>query len=280
MYFFGNKCDNFPILTDTAMGASVTPGASGAWGSWTQLIAGASNVRGGVWHRTNIHSNYQSGVDRRLLVDLGIRPAGASGSEMTIVPRLVGSKACDAAAYNPSGLQYEGPIQIPAGYDIVCRAMSNQASPVAVRVFTEILADPLYEIPQGSACEVLNVVDANVQGNDVVAFSNSTHVTAGYGTTWTAVGTITHESKWLDAAVTKYGTDGGTQFMAARFGFGSATTPTVVITDGTWGYSTGIMFPKKPFSRIRNRIPAGSTIYAQVVSQSAVTVAVAVWNYY
>ncbi len=278
--FFVNRSTNFNIVTNPQPGTALTPGASGAWGSWTTLIAGASNTRGGEWHRTHVVTNYAASTDRRLFIDLGYRVAGSSGSEITAVPRLVGSKAPDNQVYNSMGLEYEGPIYVPAGYDLVARGMSNQASPTTCYIVSTLYADALYEYPQASMCEAIGFNDTTVQGVDVACFNNGFHVTAGYGSTWTSLGTISRESKWLDASLVKYGTNDGTAYHAMQIAYGDATNKVIVMGDAVWGYAVGEAFQKRKFERYIDRIPAGSTLYARVVSQTDGNVAVIAYNYF
>lgn len=283
--FFASEVNNTPIPTGVAgsgvnWGTSVTPGASGAWGAWTVLIAGAANTRGGRWHRTAI-INY-GGSDKNLLLDYGCRPAGAAGSEATLVPRLVGGKAADNQVYNAPGYEYSGPIDVPVGYDIVCRAMSNQVSPGTVYVATSLEADPVYEVPYACQAEAIGVSDVNVRGTDVVAFSNASHNVAGYGSNsdWVLLGVTTRESKWMDAHVLKHGTDAGSQYMAMQVAAGDATNKAILLSDGIYGAASNIQYFKRRFRRTFNRVPPGTNIYARVVSQATVTVSCAVWNYY
>lgn len=278
--YFGSEVTNYPILTGATNGTEVTPGASGAWGSWTVLIAGASNTRGAVYHRTNITRYFQASVDRRLLVDLGMRPAGASGSEITLVPRLMAGKANSNQAYGPAGTEFEGPVRIPAGYDLVCRAMSNQSSPATCWIMASIYADPLYGQPHASVAEAIGIVDANVQGTTVSAFDNGTHATPGYGTTWTLIGATTRESKFLDAAVTFPGTNDNVMWMTLRLSAGDASNKTVISEGGMWGCSSGEMFSRRRPSRVRNKIPAGINLYAQIASQTTMDACVALYSYF
>lgn len=278
--FFVSRASNFSVPTNPTPGTGVSPGASGTWGSWTTLISGANNLFGAEWHRTHVVTNYASGVDRRLFVDLGYRVAGSSGSEIIAVPRMLGSKVCDNQVYNSMGGEFEGPIYVPAGYDLVARAMSNQASPTTVYVVSTLYANPLYEYPQASMCEAIGYNDSTQQGVDVTCFSNSTHVTAGYGTTWTSLGTISRESKWLDAGLSFPGTGGGTAWFAMQLAYGDASNKVIVMGDGVWGYSTGVLYRKRAFERYIDRIPAGSELFCKVVSQTAGAVAVIAYNYF
>lgn len=278
--FFATEINNYPIKTGALNGVEVTPGASGAWGSWTVLIAGASNTRGAVWHRTNVTRYHGASTDRRLLVDYGMRPAGAAGSEVTLVPRLMAGKANTNQAYTGAGTEFEGPVRAPAGYDIVARAMSNLASPGTCWIMTSIYADPLYPTLQACAAEVIGVADADVQGTIVAAFNNATHVIAGYGSSYTLLGATTRESKFIDAAVTFPGTNDNVMWMALRLFAGDSSNKTMIATDGMWGCSAGEMFSRRRLSFVRNRIPAGTNIYAQIASQTTMDACVSVYSYY
>lgn len=275
--FFASRVSNITDLFGNFVGTEVTPGASASWGSWTQLISGANNTRGARWFRANILRYYAAGVDRNLFVDIGMRPAGAAGSEIVVVPRLSGSKAVDNQVYYSMGIEYGGPIMIPEGYDVVCRGRASQATPATFYIVVDLLADPVFPHPTAMACESLGYDDVNVVGTDVPVWATDT---TGFGTTWTLIGTTTRESKYIDASLAYTGATSSTRWFTARLAAGDATNKTVIATHGCWSWAD-IMIRKKDFSRLYQKIPAGTNIYAQVAcSSSAPSCSMIVYNYF
>lgn len=274
--FFASSVTNLTDLFGNTLGTQVTPGGSATWGSWTSLITGANNTRGASWMRVNIMKFYTAGVDRNLFVDIGMRPAGAAGSEVTLIPRLCGSKAIDNQVYYSMGLEYGGPVMIPAGYDLVCRGMASQASPGTFQIMTELLADPLHPYPRAMACEAIGNDDANVVGVNVPVWASDT---TSFGTTWTQIGTTTRESRYIDASLTYTGATSSTRYFVARLAAGDATNKTIIATNGHWSWGD-VMIRKRDFSRLWQRIPAGTNIYAQVLCSGASSCNMIVYNYF
>ena len=107
-------------------GPTITPG-NNAYGSYTQLIAGASVTDDvyGIW--ININAMAVSGSARDALVKIGVDPAGGS-SYTDFVVDLSGSCAGAANGTGLGGIVYYFPLRVRAGTSIALAASVNNGT--------------------------------------------------------------------------------------------------------------------------------------------------------
>lgn len=121
-----------------AYGTAVTPGTGGAFGSWVQLLSGASVTNDVYGVMVCINSFSTSATTRNVLIDIGVDNAGGT-SYVTKIPYLMGGHA---APYNvgSGGVWYYFPLYIKAGSSIAARAVGNVAT--VGYVYLTVLGQP------------------------------------------------------------------------------------------------------------------------------------------
>ena len=104
-------------------GTALTPGTAPTFGSWTQLMSGATVAQDVFGIMINFNSFSTSATTRNVLVDIGVDNAGGT-SYRTVIPYLI---AGHAAPYTvgSGGQWYYFPLFIKAGSSIAARAMGN-----------------------------------------------------------------------------------------------------------------------------------------------------------
>jgi hypothetical protein len=169
----------------TAWGTQLTP-AENAYGSYGQLIAGASVTDDAHGILININSAASSTFARDCLVTIGIDPAGGS-SYSTFIEHLLGSCAGSyaSAQCGAGGVWYYFPVRVPAGASLAAKASVNASTVgtvnVACSLWRSTRPDAVYV---GSFVQTFGATAASSSGTSVTAG------TTGEGA-WVSVGTVT-----------------------------------------------------------------------------------------
>jgi hypothetical protein len=124
----------------TTPGTSVTPGASDAEGSWTQIASGA-NIAQDVYLLTLwITGGNLTGYQKNHLLDIGIDPAGGTSYTERIANIVCG--ASDAAV--AGGRWYYFPFFIKAGSSVAVRIQGSYSTAGTVRVAAVFYGQPVH----------------------------------------------------------------------------------------------------------------------------------------
>src|SRR5882672_122964 len=133
--------------TNAASGTTITPG-NNAYGSYAQLIAGASVTDDvfGFW--INLNTLAVSGSARDGLLKIGTdRSGGSSFTDTTIIDLLVSCAGANAGN-NSGGIWYFLPFRLPAGTSIGAAVSVNNATIGACSAFVQLRCKPKYAPPR------------------------------------------------------------------------------------------------------------------------------------
>lgn len=207
----------------SAYGTALTPGTAPTFGSWTQLMSGATVAQDVYGILINFNSFATSATTRNVLVDIGIDNAGGTNYR-TVIPYLL---AGHAAPYNigSGGQWYYFPLFIPKGSSIAARAMGNVVT--AGRCMITVFGQP-------KRPESVRV------GSKVFSFGENTASAIGtavtLGTTgdgaWTQVGSPTPMPLWWwQTGYTCVDTTMTAAMIHLDCGAGDATNKKILIQD-------------------------------------------------
>lgn len=157
--------DNWGANPSNSIGTSITPGASNALGSWTQLASAASISQEVVAMDVQIHASSASGLAKNQLLDIGIDPAGGTSYTAIISNFQMGA----APALSAAGCrEHYFPIRIPAGASVAARIRGSNATAGTARIAVRFYGRPSNgpALPSGSYSETLGAVTATSKGTD------------------------------------------------------------------------------------------------------------------
>lgn len=153
-----------------AWGTSVTP-AQNAYGSYAQLLAGASVTDECQEIEIEVNSVGVSAAARDCIVTIGFDRAGGSSYTDTILDLVCGP----AAPHNTNGqgpVMFRFPLRVPAGCSIAAKASVNSATLTAIRVACTLRGRPTHP-------EVIWVGEKVTTFGATTASSNGTAITPG-----------------------------------------------------------------------------------------------------
>ena len=169
----------------STLAIAVTPGASNAEGSWTQ-VASAANIAEDIYYFTLwIKAGSTSGQQKDHLLDIGIDPAGGT-SYTAIISNIV----CGESEVL-SGLQFTFPFFIPAGSSVAVRIQGSNATAGTVSIGMTFFGQPSHP----------ELIRAGQYSETIGTITNSGGVTFTPGSTdvegsWVSLGT-TSRGLWM-----------------------------------------------------------------------------------
>jgi hypothetical protein len=125
---------------DTTPGTTVTPGASNAEGSWTEVAAAASLTSRTYWCEMVVHGGNTSGQAKNHLLDFGIDPAGGT----SYTPFFSNLVCGQSATYANGGRIYRFPCDIPAGASVAVRLQGSNGTAGTVLIVVRLFGKPKY----------------------------------------------------------------------------------------------------------------------------------------
>ena len=171
----------------TNYGATITPGASNAKGSYAQVLAALARDVFGLL--INFNSNGVSAAIRNTLADVGVDPAGGT-SYSVLIPDLLlaGASTYDTGA---NGIWYYFPIWIRAGSTVAVRAQVNNATAGSFRCHMKALGSPRDRqgVRVGTFVRSFGVTAATSSGTAIVSGTTSEGA-------WTQIGSATADPLW------------------------------------------------------------------------------------
>ena len=232
------------------VGAVLTP-AVGSKGAWAEVFASLDNDTYGLM--IQIHNAATSAANRTYAIDIGI---GASGSELVIIPDLIGS--CAATMDARGGHWYYFPFYIPAGTRVAARAQGSVTT--SVRVNVQAMQRPAAPWMHRTCGKVEEIGLSGIVGTSVTASGSNSEGS------WTLIGTTTQDNWWwqfgaqIAVADTTHNT-GMTYFDIAR---GDGTNFQVIVENINFKTSTSEDMGK-PLSLFGCEcfVPSGSSIYVR-----------------
>lgn len=214
-FFTVNNWGSNPSATP---GTSLTPGASGAEGTYAALIAGASVTEDiyGFSLRCSDQSS-TSAVANNAFFDLGLDPAGGTSYTDTIIANLVIGGVGPITAVN--GREFFFPLFIPSGSSIAGRVRRLNGTAGTMRAQIQCygrLSMPEWH-PVGAYTETLGVTeDANV---DATAFTPGN---AADGT-WASLGSLSKPCWWHQLGYQIDNTAVTAEYTYIDLGYGDGT---------------------------------------------------------
>lgn len=232
--------DNLAANPTTTPGTSITPGASDAEGSWTQLIAAGSVTSEIAGFYVVVNNGGTSATSKNHLLDIGIDPAGGT-SYSAIISNLVCGQSPSIGALAPK--PYYFPMRIPSGSSIAARVQGSAATAGSVRVmircFGQLSAPEAHRI--GSFSETIGTITGSLG----VSFTPGN---AADGT-WVSLGTTTLPMWWWQLGMQIDNTAYDSEIAYIDMAFGDATNKHIIgrfQTINSGAEATGI--PVNPFT--------------------------------
>lgn len=234
-----------------AQGTAVTP-AAGSKGSWAQVFASLDFDTFGLL--ICINGNSTSGVSRNTVIDIGV---GGAGSEIVLIPNLIGGNAIGYTTMGGNGLWYYFPVAIPAGTRLAIRAQSSDIT--GTQAYIQAFQKPLNPSMLKAAAYVEAIGMTVPQG---------TAVTAGGASegSWTLLGATTRDCwHWqVGAQVTSADTSHAGNAIHIDIAEGDASNKNVILQDVILMTSTSEQACMLPaMIGCAWPVPAGRNIYAR-----------------
>lgn len=215
------------------MGTSVTPGASNAEGSWTQLLTALSGDMSGFWLR--VSDGASSATQKSHLLDIGIDPAG--GSSYTAIINNIVCGSSGAITTTGGGHRFFFPMRLPGGATVAARIQGVASTAgtvrVGIRAYNAQQSRP-WTFPVAQYSETIGTI------------TNSSGVTFTPGTgapgSWVSLGTTTRDLWWWQVAYQVDNTTITAEYCWVELAFGTAGTKIIIqrrINGGTTGETTG-----------------------------------------
>ena len=180
------KVDNFGANPSATPGTSITPGASNAEGTFTQILAALAQECAGFY--LQFTGGGTSAAAKPQLADIGIDPAGGSSYTSIINNIVMGASAGITAA--SCGHKFFFPMRLPAGATVACRIQGANATAGTVRCSIRAYGQPdmPHRLPVGQYAETIGTI-TNSNG---VSFTPG-NVADG---TWASLGTTARDLWW------------------------------------------------------------------------------------
>lgn len=256
---FNFTYDNWGANPGSTIGTSVTPGASNAEGSWTQVASSANIAQDCYWMYVQVHSGASSAAAKNHLLDIGIDPAGG-----TSYTAFLSNLACGPApALTVAGArEFVFPIFVKAGSSVAVRIQGSNATAGTVRVAVRFYGQPMRPelVPRGSFSQTFGTI-TNSSGQSV------TPGNAADGG-WTDLGAVSSPLWWFQVG---YGIDNATitaEYTYIEVAWGDGTNKVSmfkVMHGGTTGETAGLAAQTQMLAcAAYNPVPAGANIYIRM----------------
>lgn len=245
-------------------GTSVTPGASNAEGSWTQVATGANIAYDVYLVYIAVGGGNSTGAQKNHLLDIGVDPAGGTSYTAIINNIVCGQSQAVTTGWD----EFVFPIRIKSGSTVAVRVQGSNATAGTVRVVADFFGRPTNPemVPCGSYSETIGTISS----------SNGTSITPGNAAegTWTSLGTTTKDLWDWQIGVQVDNATITAQYTSVDLAYGDATNKEIILEDVTYGfYGTAEIkattLRGRSMIRRTRYVPGGSTIYARARCSTA-----------
>lgn len=251
-------------------GINVTPGASNAEGSWTQIAAGSDLSRDCYWIVLSIWAGSQSATNNGTLLDIGIDPAGGTSYTAIVSNMVVGAQPAGLTNPRPYFLL---PLFIKAGSSVAVRLQYSSATPPTCKVIGKFYGDPSNPtmMPVGQFSETIGTITN----------SSGPTVTPGNGTwgSYANLGTTTRDLWWWQLCVQNSSAAVTVLQTWFELSYGDASNKTPFMKKQVSGNTSEIVFHdidcNQLFPECYQAVPGGSNIYCRAWCSSSPN---ASWN--
>lgn len=211
--------DNWGANPSATIGTSVTPGASNALGSWTQIASAANIANDVAGFYMQVHTGATSGAIKDQLFDIGVDPAGGTSYTAVISNLYVGESPALSAA---GAREFYFPLAIKAGSSVACRVRGSNATAGTVRVAARFYGRRSGVLaPVGCFTETLGADTTNSRG------TSFTPGNAADGS-WVDLGATTSAMWWWQLG---YGVSNATvtaEYTYIEIAFGDASSKATI----------------------------------------------------
>jgi hypothetical protein len=251
------KFSNYTTPSATP-GTSVTPGASNAEGSWTQLASGANMAYDSQLMFIAVGGGNTSGAQKDHLLDIGVDPAGGTSYTAVISNIVCGQTQAVSTGFD----EFVFPLLVRAGSSVAARVQGNNSTAGTVRVVATFYGRPTRPdmVPIGQWSETIGTI----------ASSAGTTVAPGNAAegSWVSLGTTTKPLWHWQMGIQLSNATITAQYATYDLAYGDATNKEFIIEDqhigvyGTAEIKASILRGRSLVEGYRY-VPAGSTIYAR-----------------
>jgi len=253
---YGFTYDNWGSNPSATIGTAVTPGATNAEGSWTQIASGANIAQDCYWLQLQVSGGATSTAAKNQLLDIGVDPAGGTSYVAVVSNLQIGASPLLTAA----GLrEHLFPYFIKSGSAVAVRIQGSNGTAGTVRVAARFFGQPSRPecVPVGMVSETLGSI-TNSSGQSFTPGNAADGSWADLGATTRALwwwqvgycidnGTITAEYTYIDVA---WG-DASNKHVIFRVMHGGTTGETAGLAAQTHMLACAAYQP----------VPAGANIY-------------------
>ena len=242
-------------------GTSVTPGASNAEGSWTQVASSANMAYDSCLMYIAIGGGAFSGVAKNHLLDIGVDPAGGT-SYTAVISNIV----CGQSQEVKTGFdEFVFPLFIKSGSAVAVRVQGSHATAGTVRVVADFFGRPTNPemVPCGSYSETIGSI-TNSNGQSITPAN-------GAEGSWTSLGTTAKDLWHWQIGVQVDNSTITAQYTSVDLAYGDASNKEIILEDVPvhfYGTAEIKASPLRGRSLVRasRYVPGGSTIYARAGS--------------
>ena len=267
--YFGFTYDNWGADPSATPGTSVTPGASNAEGSWTQVATGSNIAQDCYWLEIHCSGGSNASQAKQQLLDIGVDPAGGSSYTAVISNLIMGMTGFLSAGAHQGPRSFLFPYFIKAGSSVAVRIQGSHATAGSVRVAVKFHGQPSNPeaVPVGQYSETIGPIVSSG------GFPVFTPGTAADGT-WLSLGTTARDLWWWQLGVQITNTViTNTLFAYVDLAFGDGSNKHIIQRDMfTLGSSETIasaMRTNLTWLSCYRPVPAGATIYVRGRSNAA-----------
>jgi hypothetical protein len=262
--YYSFLTDNWSGSFANNEGTSVTPGASNAEGSWTQIIAAASVTTDLYWLRVSVVGGATSAQDKSQLMDIGVDPAGGSSFTAVISNIVMGFSNVSYAAGAPT---FIFPMLIRSGSSIGVRVQGSNATAGTVIVNMTVWGDPSHPemVPVGQFSETIGTISGSGGGS----------FTPGNGAfgSWASLGTTTSDLWWWQLGTQASNAAYASTQTIVELAYGDATNKHLITKQANVQSGSEIMLAGADLSLFAlsayRPVPAGSTLYVRAICSGA-----------
>jgi len=235
-------------------GTSITPGASNAEGSWTQ-VASSGNIADDVfWVRITVHGGSSSATAKNHLLDIGVDPAGGTSYTAVISNIVCGS----SGTLLQGGRVFVFPMFIKAGSSVAVRVQGSAGTAGTLTVSAWFMGTP--SRPEMERVGRFSETVGTITNSNGVSFTPGDSAAEG---SWTSLGTTSSDLWWWQVGV-QIDNGGMTNghIYQIDLAYGDASNK-IMILENIWMLipaTTEIIVSSEQYFAYRD-VPAGSTIY-------------------
>lgn len=236
-------------------GTSVTPGASNAEGSYTQVASSGNIAEDVYWMEIRCDAGATSAAAKNQLLDVGVDPAGGTSYTAVISNLIMGCSASLALGAMPRVFQF--PLFIKVGSSVAVRIQGSSGTAGTVLVRARFWGRPNRpeNAKRGSFSETIGTI-TNSSG---VAFTPGT----GSKGSWASLGTTTRDLWWWQLGVGVDDTTMSNQSGLFDLAYGDATNKVIIIPDNVHLFFNTEAISNEMQCNCFKRVPGGSTLYVR-----------------